>query len=115
MRSAVLTAIFKRIKAIPMLLKDRSVSFWKKTLVVFGIIYLLLPVDLIPPMIPVLGAFDDLILWAFILVYLGDDLERYMIPQEGGSAASKYRGRDVVDAQYSVNSEKEEENAGTKQ
>ncbi|MBQ4507122.1 MAG: DUF1232 domain-containing protein [Firmicutes bacterium] len=98
-----------------MLLKDRSVSFWKKALVVFGIIYLLLPVDLIPPMIPVLGAFDDLILWAFILVYLGDDLERYMIPQEGGSAASKYRGRDVVDAQYSVNSEKEEENAGTKQ
>ena len=57
---------------------------------------------MIPPMIPVLGAFDDIILWGFILSYLKEDLDRYVISQEGGNGARKYSGRDVVDAEYTV-------------
>ena len=43
--------IFKRIKAIRFMMKDRSVPKRKKALIIAGIIYLFLPVDLIPPIL----------------------------------------------------------------
>ena len=107
MRYLALSVLLRRLKAVPKLMKDRSVSLWKKALVVFGIVYLALPVDLIPPIVPVFGFLDDVILWAFILVHLKDELDRYAIPQEGGSGADRYTGRDVLEADYTVEERKD--------
>ena len=43
------TFIRGRLRAIVSMMKDKTVPLRKKALVVFGLIYLLLPVDLIPP------------------------------------------------------------------
>ena len=107
MKYLALGALLKRLKAVPRLMEDRSVSFWKKALVVFGIIYLVLPMDLIPPIIPVFGFLDDIVLWAFILVHLKDELDKYAVPQEGGSGADKYSGRDILEADYTVEDRKD--------
>lgn len=101
--------LFKRIGAIRYMMKDQSVSFWKKALIVFGLIYLVLPVDLIPPIVPVFGFLDDLILWLYILDYLKNELDRYW--EDGGAesaghvrdAQKKYRGKNIVDGvEYEV-------------
>lgn len=69
--------IFKRIKAIKALLRNREVPLKTKALVVFGIIYLFLPVDLIPPVLFPVGFIDDIVLWIFILTSLKDQLDSY--------------------------------------
>ena len=53
--------LFRRIKAISSMMKDRSVPKRKKALVIFGILYLFMPLDLIPPVIFPFGFLDDLI------------------------------------------------------
>ena len=69
--------LFRRIKAISSMMKDRSVPKRKKALVIFGILYLFMPLDLIPPVIFPFGFLDDLILWIWILFHLKDTLDRY--------------------------------------
>ncbi len=104
-----LAILGRRIKAIPRMLSDRSVSFWKKAIVIFGIIYLVLPVDLIPPIVPVFGFLDDVVLWALILYYLRDVLDRYDVPSPGpGPFAKKKRGdKDAIDVTFTVKEEEE--------
>ncbi len=106
MRLIAFAEIIRRIKAIPLFLKDPKVSKVKKALIIFGIVYLLLPFDLIPPIIPVFGWLDDFILWLFILGHLKEELDRYDVSSP--SAMQKYRGKDVVDVSYTVNDREEE-------
>ena len=40
--------LFKRIKAIKFMMKDKSVPRRKKALIILGIVYIFLPIDLIP-------------------------------------------------------------------
>ena len=51
-----------RIKAISSMMRDKTVPKRKKALVIFGLIYLVLPVDIIPPVLFPFGFLDDLIL-----------------------------------------------------
>ena len=60
--------LFRRIKAISSMMKDRSVPKRKKALVIFGILYLFMPLDLIPPVIFPFGFLDDLVLWIWKIV-----------------------------------------------
>jgi uncharacterized membrane protein YkvA (DUF1232 family) len=53
--------LFKR------LLADSRVSWWRKTLLAGLIVYLALPIDLVPDFIPVAGQLDDAILVALVL------------------------------------------------
>ena len=96
----------KRIKAIPKMLKDKKVPWTKKALLIFGIIYLFLPVDLIPPLIPVFGWLDDILIWAAILYFFGPDLDVYLTP---GGREKKYRYKysDVTEAEFTINKEEE--------
>ena len=77
-----IAVLFKRIKALKAFLFDKSVSKLKKLIVIFGIIYLLSPIDLIP--MPILGfsLIDDLVLWGFILSWLGTELDSYRIDSD---------------------------------
>ena len=62
--------LIKRVKAIRFMMADKTVPLRKKALVIAGIIYLFLPIDIIPPFIFPIGILDDIIVWALILWYL---------------------------------------------
>lgn len=100
----------KRIFAIKPMMKDPAVSKWKKAIIVVGLIYLILPFDLIPPIVPVFGFLDDLILWAFIISYLKDELDKYWSEgKEGEDYSKKFKGKDIVDnVDFTVKDEEQE-------
>ena len=92
-----LRVILKRLRAIRAMMKSPEVSKWKKALVIFGIVYLLLPVDLIPPFLFPFGVVDDLILWIFIILHLKDTLDRFWL----GDKISD-RKNDIDDIEFEV-------------
>lgn len=89
--------IFKRIKAIRFMMADKSVPKRKKLLIVLGIIYLFLPVDLIPPVLFPIAWMDDLVLWIWILWHLKDELDKYWLGEKAEDLSKKYRSKDVID------------------
>lgn len=101
----------KRIFAIKPMMKDPAVSIWKKAVIVSGLVYLFLPVDLIPPFIPVFGFLDDLVLWGFIISYLKDELDKYWSDgSDGESYSDKFKGKNIVDnVDFTVEDEDQEE------
>lgn len=96
--------IFKRIKAIRFMMKDKSVPLRKKLLIVLGILYLISPVDLIPPVLFPIAWMDDLVLWIWILLHLKDELDKYWIGEKTEDLSKKYKEKDIIhDATYHVN------------
>lgn len=94
MRPYFLFLFIRRIRAIKYLIKDSTVPWHKKALVIFGIIYLLSPIDLIPAPVLGFGIIDDVALWVFILSSLKEQLDKYY-PQ---SDAKTYNNKNVIDA-----------------
>jgi uncharacterized membrane protein YkvA (DUF1232 family) len=58
----VLTALPGLIRLYWRLLRDRRVSFWPKALMVAALAYVVLPFDLIPDTLPIIGEVDDLVI-----------------------------------------------------
>lgn len=87
----------KRIKAIYYLLKDPNVKKRKKALVIFGILYLAFPIDLVPVIIFPFGITDDLILWIFIIWHLKDDLDLYWNGEKTVDYSKKYNDKNIVE------------------
>ena len=102
--------LIKRIKAIRFMMADKTVRWYKKALIIFGIVYLFLPVDIIPPIIFPFGFIDDIIVWALILWYLSSELDKYWIGEKPKDYSSKYRSKNIVDdVEYDVDDEDGEE------
>ena len=99
MQKLTLALLLARLKNIKNLLKDESAAFWKKALVVFALVYLFLPLDLIPPLIAVFGFLDDAILWIGVLSLLWEELGKYGDPKDfvKPEKKKKYRGKNMVD------------------
>lgn len=98
-----LRVIFKRIKAIRFMMKDKSVPKRKKALIIAGLIYLVLPVDLIPPVLFPIAWIDDLILWLWILWHLREELDKYWLGEKTVDFSKKYRGKTIIDdVEYEV-------------
>lgn len=99
MQRLTLALLLGRLKHIKNLLKDKEVAFWKKALVVFAIFYLFLPLDLIPPLIPVFGFLDDGILWIGVLYLVWDELGKYGETKDVSKSEKKknFRGKNMVD------------------
>lgn len=99
MQRLTLALLLGRLKHIKNLLKDKEVAFWKKALVVFAIFYLFLPLDLIPPLIPVFGFLDDAVLWAGVLYLVWDELGKYGQTKEFTKSEKKknFHGKNMVD------------------
>ena len=97
--------LVKRIKAIRFMMKDKSVKWYKQALLVAGIIYLFLPVDIIPPVFGPIGFIDDFLLWLFILWYLSDELDRYWLGDKSVDLSKKYKDT-VDDVNYTVEEDK---------
>lgn len=107
--------LIKRIKAIRFMMADKTVPVWKKAIIVGGIVYLFLPIDIIPPFIFPFGFLDDILVWALILWYLSSELDKYWIGEKPKDYSRKFRGKNVVDdVEYDVDdgSSPEAEGAG---
>ncbi len=69
---------FKRdLIALYKFMKDPKVSFFKKSLVVFALVYFILPLDSIPDISPIIGFLDDAGIVAMVVRYLSRELEPY--------------------------------------
>jgi uncharacterized membrane protein YkvA (DUF1232 family) len=78
-RDGARSALGKRVMALPWrakavllwrLLKDRRVPWWARAMLPALLLYLALPVDLIPDFIPVLGYLDDLLVVLLVVAVL---------------------------------------------
>ena len=100
--------IFKRIKAIRFLIMDKEVHLWKKALIVAGLVYLFLPIDLIPQVLFPIAWMDDLVLWIWILWVLRKTLDKYWMG-ETEDYSKKYKNKEVIDnVEYEVKEETKE-------
>ena len=100
--------LLKRIKAIRFMMKDKSVPKRKKALIIAGIIYLFLPVDIIPPVLFPIAWVDDLILWIWILWHLREELDKYWLGEQTVDLSKNYRGKTIIDdASYEVKNQEE--------
>lgn len=62
------------LKLLYRLLKDETITFTDRALVVAAITYVLSPLDFLPDMIPFLGQVDDILLVALVLKRLMDSV-----------------------------------------
>lgn len=95
-----------RIKAISAMMRDKSVPKRKKLLIIGGIIYLFLPVDLIPPVLFPFGFLDDIVLWVWIIWHLKDTLDKYWVGEKEADFSKDFRGKDIVEGvEFTVDQE----------
>lgn len=104
-----LKKLFRKILNIRLYLKDPEKSKFRKFLIIFGIIYLVSPLDLVPEPVFGAGILDDMLLWISLLIYLSDELDSYT-GQEGISreARRRYRGTTVYETEARVIEEDDE-------
>ena len=113
MRFISLLVLGKRIGAIGQMMKDKSVSFWKKLLIVFGIVYLISPIDIIPAPVFMFAWVDDFILWIWILWYLRDELDKYCKIEKSENLSKKFYGKNIVEGvEYEVEETDDEKDSG---
>lgn len=97
-----------RIKAISSMMKDKTVPKRKKLLVVIGVIYLFLPVDLIPPVLFPFGFIDDIVLWVWIIWHLKDTLDQYWEGEKEVDLSKDFKHKDIVEGvEFTVDQEEE--------
>ena len=67
----------KDILALYRYMKDPFVKWYRKALVVAGLVYFIVPIDAMPDLIPLFGYLDDLGVITALLKYLGHELMEY--------------------------------------
>ena len=97
MRFFTWTFLKGRLLAIRSMMKDPAVPKRKKILVIFGIIYLFLPVDLIPPVLFPIGFLDDLVLWIWIIWHLKDTLDEYWVGEKTVDYSKDFDGSSIIE------------------
>lgn len=90
---------FRRLKAIISMMRDPDAGIGGKLLVAFGLLYLFLPVELVPDFLLPAGVLDDLVLWISIISILGQKLDRYVVDRK---RTRKYRGRTIIEGEAEV-------------
>lgn len=106
--------LLKRIKAIKAMMKDKTVPKRKKALVIFGLIYLVLPVDIIPPILFPFGFLDDLVLWLWIIWHLSDILDTYWMGEKTEDYSGSFKPENLVEnVSYDVNDEEKDDSENT--
>ena len=82
---------------------DQAVPKRKKALVIFGLIYLVLPVDLIPPILGPVGFIDDAILWIWIIWHLKDTLDQYWLGEKEVDLSKDFHDKNIIeDVDYTI-------------
>lgn len=91
------TFIRGRLKAIVSMMKDKTVAKRKKALVIFGLIYLVLPIDLIPPILGPIGFIDDAVLWIWIIWHLKDTLDQYWLGEKEVDYSGSFKNKNIIE------------------
>lgn len=91
------------------MMKDKSVSIWKKMLVILGIVYVVFPLDIFPfPTFP-LSVLDDVFVWIFIIFALRHTLDTYWFGGKVVDFSKKYNDKNVVEGvEFNVEDEEKE-------
>lgn len=76
---------FKRISVLYKYLLDRSVSIFKKIMVVAMLIYVFSPLDLIPEVVLGFGFIDDALLAVYVISLISSELDKYISKQDEGN------------------------------
>jgi len=98
----------RRIKAIPYMMRDKSVPKRKKALIIAGIVYLFLPFKFLPPVL-VWGFLSNFIVWLWIILYLKDELDKYWIGEQPQDFSKKYKNKTVIDdVEFEIQDDKED-------
>ncbi|MDD4583621.1 MAG: DUF1232 domain-containing protein [Eubacteriales bacterium] len=109
MQFIFMRVLLKRIRAIPSFLRDKTVPKRKKLIIVLGILYLMMPIDLIPAPILIFGFVDDLVIWGFIIYYLRDELDRYWLGVKEVRPEERFRGKKIInDVNFEVKDDTED-------
>ena len=103
----VLIEIIKNFRLIKRMMADGNVSFWKKALIVVGIVSLILPFEIVPDILLPLGLIDDIILWLLIMYILKDTMRKYRDEDSRGERVKYKRGNIIEGVSYEVKSEDE--------
>ena len=99
--------LVRRIGAIKSMMRDKTVPR-KKALVVIGLIYLFLPVDLIPPVLFPFGFLDDIVLWIWIIWTLKDTLDLYWEGEKEQDFSEAFNKEDIIEGvEFTVDREEE--------
>lgn len=69
----------------------RRMTLWTVVLLVFGLIYVIFPVDVIPDVIPILGYADDLMVVRFIWNQLQKELGEFRTWREANPNENVYQ------------------------
>ncbi|MBW2217965.1 MAG: DUF1232 domain-containing protein [Deltaproteobacteria bacterium] len=91
-KSGILGRYIEDIKLLCGMVKDycngsyREIPFRIISSVVFTLLYILSPIDIIPDVIPVIGYIDDLMVLSLCLNLIEDDLLKYRRWKRGGRA-----------------------------
>ena len=107
MRFLFFKILGRRLRAIPYMMRDKSVSKIKKALIIGGIVFLFLPFHFIPPVVfP--SRVADLIIWIWIIWYLRDELDKYWLGEKQQDYSKKFRGKTIIDdVDFEIKDEKE--------
>ena len=97
MQFITIRVLLRRIAAITSLLRDKTFPLRKKALVIFGIVYLITPIDIIPAVLFPFALLDDLILWIYILWTLKDELDAYWLGEKTEDLSKKFRDKTIVE------------------
>ncbi len=74
----IMKMVINNLKLAYKYLKDGKVSFFKKILLIFPLVYIISPVDLIPDLlIPVLGWMDDTVIALTVWNYMFNIISTY--------------------------------------
>ena len=67
----------KDIKALYAYMKDPYVNWYRKAIVIAGLVYFISPIDTIPDVAPLIGYLDDLGVITAVVKFLGSELVPY--------------------------------------
>lgn len=104
-------SIFNRLRLVVRLLRDARVPIYLKIIPFASLIYILMPLDFIPDLIPALGQVDDLgalilAIETFIMMSPQDVVQQHLAEIEASARRSK-GGDTVIDGEWrTVNRER---------
>lgn len=75
--------LVKHVLALFRYMKDAKIPWYRKSVVVAALAYFIMPLDVIPDMMPLIGYLDDFGVIAAVLGYLGKEIRPYYFPSAG--------------------------------
>ena len=97
--------------AIRFLMTDKSVPMRKKVLVIFGVAYLIMPLDLVPAVLFPVAWMDDLLLWIYIIYNLKDYLDKYWLGEKPVNLEKNFKNKKIIDdVNFSVDENAKKDN-----